>query len=108
MGYRFDQKLGHLEDVNIPVKDMLPMVNPCDFLISGWDISSANMYEACKRAKVLEPDLISQLREDLEKIKPLPAAFKGDFIASNQSDRADNVLNGTNEEIITIIRKDIR
>jgi hypothetical protein len=35
------------------------MVNPIDFEISGWDISKANMYESCKRAKVLEPDLIN-------------------------------------------------
>jgi myo-inositol-1-phosphate synthase len=40
------------------------------------------------------------LRSDLENIKPLRAAFKGDFIASNQADRADNVMNGTNLEII--------
>jgi hypothetical protein len=40
------------------------------------------------------------LKSELEKIKPLRAAFKGDFIASNQADRADNVMNGTNLEII--------
>jgi myo-inositol-1-phosphate synthase len=43
----------------------------------------------------------------LEKIKPLPAAFNGEYIASNQADRADNILNGTNQEIITKIRSDI-
>lgn len=59
------------------------MVNPVDFIIGGWDISGLNLYEAVKRAKVLEPDLINQLREDLEKIVPLPAAFSGDYIASN-------------------------
>lgn len=41
-----------------PVKDLLPTVNPIDFVISGWDISEDNLYNACKRAKVLEPDLI--------------------------------------------------
>jgi myo-inositol-1-phosphate synthase len=34
------------------------MVNPIDFVVGGWDISGFNMYEACNRAKVLEPDLI--------------------------------------------------
>ncbi len=67
----------------MPVKDLLPMVNPCDFEISGWDISDSNLYESCKRARVLEPDLLNQLKEDLEKIKPLKACFRGDFIASN-------------------------
>lgn len=78
------------------MKDLLPMVNPVDFVIGGWDISAANLYEACKRSKVLEPDLIRQLRPQLEAIVPLPAALNGDFIASNQADRADNVFKGTN------------
>jgi myo-inositol-1-phosphate synthase len=92
VGYEFDEKNNVLNDKFIPVKDLLPMVNPCDFEITGWDISGMNLYEACRRAKVLEPDLISQLKEDLERIKPMPAAFMGDFIASNQADRADNIL----------------
>jgi myo-inositol-1-phosphate synthase len=91
-GYEFDEKTKVLHDKFIPVKDLRPMVNPCDLEISGWDISGLNLYEACRRAKVLEPDLISQLKEDLERIKPMPAAFMGDFIASNQADRADNIL----------------
>jgi myo-inositol-1-phosphate synthase len=40
------------------VKDLMPMVNPVDFEISGWDISDLNLYESCRRAKVLEPSLI--------------------------------------------------
>jgi myo-inositol-1-phosphate synthase len=90
------------------VKDLLPMVDPCDFEITGWDISGSNLYESCKRARVLEPDLIHQLKEDLEKIKPMPAAFSGDFIASNQADRADNILKGSNQDIIKKLREDIR
>jgi myo-inositol-1-phosphate synthase len=66
-----------------PVKDLLPMVDPCEFVISGWDISSANLYEACKRSKVLEPDLIRQLKPELENIKPLAAALNQEYIASN-------------------------
>lgn len=34
------------------------MVSPSDFVITGWDISGKNLYESCRRAKVLEPDLI--------------------------------------------------
>jgi len=79
-----------------PVKELIPMVNPCDFVISGWDISKTNLYDACKRSKVLEPDLIKKLKPELQAIVPLPAALNPDFIASNQSDRADNVLLGTN------------
>ena len=79
-----------------PIKDILPMVDPIEFVVSGWDISNANLYDACKRSKVLEPDLVRQLKSELQAIVPLPAALNGDFIASNQADRADNVLVGTN------------
>lgn len=76
----------------MPIKELLPMVDPCEFEISGWDISGENLYEACKRSRVLEPDLINKLKGDLEKIVPLKAAFNGEFIAANQSDRADNII----------------
>lgn len=84
------------------------MVDPCEMEISGWDISNLDLYESCKRAHVLEPTLLEQLKDKLQQIKPLPAALNGEFIASNQAERADNVLTGTNEEIIKKLRQDIR
>jgi len=72
------------------------MVNPTEFVVGGWDISTTNLYDACKRSMVLEPDLLRQLMSELQAIVPLPAALNGDFIASNQADRANNVLQGTN------------
>jgi len=108
IGFRFDERKGVLEDVYRPIKDLLPMVDPCEMEISGWDISGHNLYESCKRARVLEPTLIEQLREDLERIRPLKAALNPDFIAANQSDRSDNVFEGTNQEIIARLRQDIR
>ena len=47
-----------MKDVHKPIKDLLPMVNPVDFEIGGWDISNVNLYEAAKRSKVLEPTLV--------------------------------------------------
>lgn len=49
------------------------MVNPVDFEISGWDINSANLFDACKRSHVLEPSLVDALKGDLENIVPLPS-----------------------------------
>ena len=95
-GFKVDSSSGHLEDVYLPVKDLLPTVCPNDFVISGWDINSANLYDSCKRSKVLEPDLLRQLKPELERIVPLPGALNQDYIASNQAERADNVLLGTN------------
>jgi len=41
-------------------------------------------------------------------IKPLPSMYFPDFIAANQSDRADNVLTGTKQEQMEAVQKDIR
>ena len=57
---------------------------------------------------MLEPTLIEQLREDLEQITPLPAALNPDFIAANQADRMNNVMTGTNRDLIDAIKGHIR
>jgi myo-inositol-1-phosphate synthase len=95
-------------DVHVPFSSMLPMVNPNDLVIGGWDISSANLGEAMQRAKVLEWDLQRQLLPEMSKLKPLPSIYYPDFIAANQEDRADNVIQGTKRENLEQIRNDIR
>ena len=45
----------------------------------------------------------------MKNIVPLPAVYYPDFIASNQKDRADNVLPGNDKfNHLEIIRGDIR
>ncbi|KAI9905182.1 hypothetical protein PsorP6_013828 [Peronosclerospora sorghi] len=96
------------EGVYIPFYNLLPMVSPNDLVIGGWDISSLNLAEAMKRAKVLDHDLQRQLVPYLEKIKPLPSIYYPDFIAANQADRADNLLKGSKQENLDAVRKQIR
>ncbi len=94
--------------VYIPFHKMLPMVNPVDLVIGGWDISSRNLAEAMVRAQVLDYDLQRQLIPHLEGLKPLPSIYCPDYIALNQSERADNVLGGTKASQLGQIRADIR
>jgi myo-inositol-1-phosphate synthase len=47
VGFKFNQETGSLQDVHKPIKDIMPMANPVDFEVSGWDISNVNLYEAC-------------------------------------------------------------
>ncbi|KAJ3254722.1 Myo-inositol-1-phosphate synthase [Boothiomyces macroporosus] len=95
-------------DVYVPFSSMLPMVNPNDIVIGGWDISSANLFEAMQRAKVLEWDLQKQLEKQMSALKPLPSIYYPDFIAANQNERADNLIHGTKQEQLEKIRQDIR
>lgn len=107
VGMRYDKETNQVENVHKVIKDIVPLVNPNDIVVNGWDISGLNMYESAYRAQVLEPSLIELLKEDLTAITPMPAIFNPDYIASNQSDRADNIFTGSNQECVDKIRKDI-
>ncbi|KAK3866977.1 hypothetical protein Pcinc_027532 [Petrolisthes cinctipes] len=95
-------------EVYVPLKDLLPMVDPDDIIIDGWDISSLNLADAMERGRVLDYNLQVQLKPHMKNIKPRPSIYIPEFIAANQADRADNVLKGTKQELVDIIRRDIR
>lgn len=96
-------------DVYVPLNKVLPMVNPTDFVIGGWDISGMNLADAMERAQVLDYDLQRQVADEMRQMVPLPSIYYPDFIAANQSDRADNLIPGENKRAhADQIRKDIR
>ena len=96
------------EDVHVPFSQLLPMVNPNEIVFGGWDINDADLATAMERAQVLDYDLQRQLVPHMQKIKPMPSIYLPDFIAANQSARANHVLTGTKLEMMNRIRSDIR
>jgi len=97
------------DDVYVPFNKLLPMVHPNDIVIGGWDINKADLAEAMQRAKVLPWDLQRQLIPYMKDIKPMPSIYIPEWIAANQSDRANNVIKGKNKrELVEHIRNDIR
>ena len=77
-------------------------------MFGGWDISNMNLADAMARAMVLDIDLQKQLRPYMEAMVPLPGIFDPDFVAANQSGRANSVIKGTKKEQVQRIIKDIR
>merc|ERR1719399_1101567 len=67
-----------------------------------------NLGDAMKRSKVLDVQLQDQLYPLMKDIVPLPSIYFPDFIAANQSSRADNVLSGSKQEQMEAVRKNIR
>ena len=68
-----------------------------------------NLADAMERARVLDYGLQQQLRPHMESLRPRPSIYYPDFIAANQSDRADNVIPGNSKwEHLERIRQDIR
>eukprot|EP00548_Thalassiothrix_antarctica_P006089 CAMPEP_0194133802 /NCGR_PEP_ID=MMETSP0152-20130528/3815_1 /TAXON_ID=1049557 /ORGANISM="Thalassiothrix antarctica, Strain L6-D1" /LENGTH=517 /DNA_ID=CAMNT_0038829161 /DNA_START=286 /DNA_END=1839 /DNA_ORIENTATION=+ len=94
-------------DIYSPVHKLLPMVHPNDIVWGGWDINDANLGDAMKRAQVLDYNLQQQLYPEMSKITPLPSAYFPDFIAANQCERANNILEGTKQEQMEVLRKNI-
>lgn len=103
-----DSKTG--EEVNVPFHDLLPMAHPNDLVVGGWDISSMNLADSMDRAQVLEPALKQQVRKEMAGLTPLPSIYYPDFIASNQEDRVDNIVEGGKAcwAHVERIQKDIR
>lgn len=127
-------------EVYVPMKSLLPMVDPNDLVLDGgcpniifllkflpkiwqlwffiwfsillnvigWDISSKNLADSMERARVLDYNLQTQLKPYMENFKPRPSIYIPEFIAANQAERADNVLTGSKQEMMTKIREDIR
>jgi myo-inositol-1-phosphate synthase len=96
------------KSIYIPFKNILPMIEPNDLIISGWDISGMNIASAMERAQVLDYNLQQQLYPHLKSMQPLPSIYSPNFIASNQCSRADNIINGDKQTQLEKIRQDIR
>ena len=103
-----DAEMGR--DVNIPFHQILPMAHPNDLVIGGWDINGMNLADAMDRAQVLEPSLKAMVRKEMSRMRPLPSIYYPDFIAANQMERADNLLEGSHACMAHLdrIRQDIR
>ncbi|GBG72451.1 hypothetical protein CBR_g12025 [Chara braunii] len=96
------------EEIYVPFRSLLPMVDPNDIVFGGWDISAMNLGDAMARAKVFEPDLQRQLFPYMKTMAPLPGIYDPDFIAANQEGRANNIIKGTKKEQMEKVIQDIR
>jgi myo-inositol-1-phosphate synthase len=96
------------EEVFAPLKTLVPMVDPNNIVLGGWDINDSNLLVAAKRAKVLDVDLVKRVATQLEQITPLPGVYDAGFIASNQRERVNHIIKGSKQEQMEQVRKDIR
>lgn len=69
------------------IKDFVPLARLDDIVFAGWDIFEDNVYQAAALAKVLDKDLLNEIRPYLESIQPLAAVFDQHYVTR---------INGTN------------
>jgi myo-inositol-1-phosphate synthase len=100
-------RLGKRTDGRSPlIKDFVPLADLNDLVFGAWDIFTDSAYEAAANAKVLEKDLLLQLKPFLNKIKPMPAVFDHKYIKLIEG---PNVKTGKNKlDLAEQVRADIR
>jgi myo-inositol-1-phosphate synthase len=92
------------ENRNPKIKDFVPLASLNDIVFGGWDVYSDNVYEAATHAKVLEAGLLHSVKEELESIVPMKAAFDQNY-AKNLT--GTHVKTGTRFELAQQVMEDI-
>lgn len=74
-------RLGKRTDNRNPlIKDFVPLAGLDDIVFGGWDVFEDNAYEAAAHAKVLDKELLDQIKPELEQIKPMKAVFDKNYV----------------------------
>ena len=86
--------------------EIAPIASLDDIVFAAWDVYPANAYESAINAEVLKEKDINPVREELEAIKPMAAAFDHDYAKRLDG---DNIMHGaTRWQMVENIRRDIR
>ncbi|HAR35673.1 MAG TPA: inositol-3-phosphate synthase [Acidobacteria bacterium] len=74
-------RLGKRTEKRVPkIKDFVELAELEDLVFTGWDIFPDNAYEAAVKAGVLRKEHLEPVKEEMEKIKPLPAVFDRNYV----------------------------
>ncbi|MGB9906830.1 MAG: inositol-3-phosphate synthase [Candidatus Saccharicenans sp.] len=74
-------RLGKRTEKRVPkIKDFVELAELEDLVFTGWDIFPDNAYEAAVKAGVLRKEHLEPVKEEMEKINPLPAVFDRNYV----------------------------
>ena len=86
--------------------DIVPLAKLDDIVFGCWDVYPQNAYQAAMYAEVLKEKDINPVRDELEQIVPMPAAFDKNYAKRLDG---DNVKQGlTRWQMVEALRQDIR
>lgn len=87
-------------------KDIVPLADLNDIVFGAWDVYPGNAYQAAINAQVLKKEDIEPVREELEQIVALPAAFDHNYAKRLNGDNVKKVTDRW--DMTEQIRADIR
>ena len=88
------------------IKDIVPLADLNDIVFGGWDIFPDNAYEAAMYAEVLKEKDLNLVKDELQAIKPMPAAFDHNFAKRLNGTHIKKAA--TRWEMTEQLREDIR
>ena len=86
--------------------EIVPLAGLDDLVFGAWDVYPANAYRAAMYAEVLKEKDIEPVREELEAIIPMKAAFDKNYAKRLDGDNVKNCR--TRWEMVEQLREDIR
>ena len=86
--------------------EIVPIADLNDIVFGAWDVYPANAYESAINAEVLKEKDINPVKDELEQIKPMKAAFDKNY--AKRLDGDNTMGDVTRQEMVDNLRKDIR
>ncbi|MBR4367378.1 MAG: inositol-3-phosphate synthase [Bacteroidaceae bacterium] len=86
--------------------EIVPLAKLDDIVFGAWDVYPANAYQAAIYAEVLKEKDINQVRDELEAIVPMKAAFDKNYVKRLDGDNVKDCK--TRWEMVEQLRDDIR
>ena len=87
-------------------EDIVPIAKLDDIVFGAWDVYPANAYESAINCEVLKEKDINPVKEELEAIKPMKAAFDHNY--AKRLDGENIMVGKTRWEMVEQLREDIR
>ena len=86
--------------------EIVPMAQLDDIVFGAWDVYPANAYQSAIYAEVLQEKDIEPVKDELEKIVPMKAAFDKNYAKRLNGDNV--MVDKTRWEMVEQLREDIR
>src|SRR5512141_1015190 len=88
------------------VKEFVPLAELADIRFGGWDVFADSAFDTAMHAKVLESDLLEELKEPLSALRPMPAVFFPEYVKRLNGTHVKKAA--TKRDLGEALREDIR
>jgi myo-inositol-1-phosphate synthase len=100
-------RLGKRTDERAPkISDFVPLATLDQIEFGGWDLFEDNAWESASHAKVLRPEHLAEVKEELSAIKPNKAVFYPEYVKRLHGTHVKNAP--TKADMVEAVRQDIK